>query len=216
MKKKKKVAFKAPKRNLLTLLIAVGGFALIIFSVISIASYASLTKRMHEPFNTENVTYDLSKAEYIDGNDFDDFGFEFICSEFDYGKAKFKIKTYLLENQLDEEDKPTLEVESITVRICLTANYIDYCEYSQENKKHKLEDKYEEADTQSYTVTLIDFPAKVDAFPFDITVDEPTAYVYLEYKFKQQTSTGTTIKTKRYVLKYDYSEFNVQIGGISK
>lgn len=209
MKNKKKMVIKGPKRNLFTLLIIVGGLLVAFFIAATITSYASLDKHMYEPFNTENATYNLKDAEYINGKEFNDFGLEFICSEFDNGKAKFKIRTYKLENQ-------ELELESITIRVCLTADYIDYCKYSSENTKHELAESYDTATTSkniyTYTVDLVEFPAKVDAFPFDIKVDAPTAYVYLQYKYKN----GVNITTKTYVLEYDYSDFNVQIGGISK
>jgi hypothetical protein len=207
MKNKKKVAIKAPKRNLFTLLIVIAGLVVAFFVTATIVSYASLDKQMHEPFKTENQTYNLEDAIYMDGTEFKDFGLEFICSEFDNGKAKFKISTYKFEEQ-------EIDVEKITIKVCLTADYLDYCKYSTE-RTHKLADSYDSITSSSssytHTVDLVEFPAKVDAFPFDITVDAPKAYVYLQYKV-----TTNKIETKTYVLEFDYEDFNVQIGGISK
>ena len=208
--KNKKRTIKGPKRNLTTLLAVIGGLFIAFFITATIVSYTSLTKHMYEPFQTENVTYDLSKAEFIDGEDFKDFGLDLVCTEFDVnGKVKFSITTYKLEDQ-------EINVESITIRICMTADYLDYIEYSSANSNHKLADSKSTATSSSniytYSLNSREFPAKVDAFPFDIKVKEPVAYVYLQYV----VNTGTTKKTKTYVLQYDYEDFNVQIGGISK
>ena len=207
MKKKKKIAIKAPKRNLFTLLVVIAGLAVAFFATATIVSYASLDKNLYEPFNTENEKYDLEDAKFIKGSEFEDFGLEFICTEFDNGHAKFDITPYKFEEQ-------DIDVEKVTIRVCLTANYLDYIEYSTE-RSHKIADSLDSATTNSntytHTVDIIDFPAKVDAFPFDITVNTPKAYVFLEYKV-----TTNKIETKTYVLEYDYEEFNIQYGGISK
>lgn len=207
MKKKKKTTIKAPKRNLFTLLVVIAGFAVVFFTTAVIVSYASLDKNLYEPFQTEHETYDLENAKFIKGSEFEDFGLEFVCTEFDNGHAKFNITPYKFEEQ-------DIDVEKVTIRVCLTANYLDYIEYSTE-RSHKIADSLDSATTNSntytHTVDIIDFPAKVDAFPFDITVNTPKAYVFLEYKV-----TTNKIETKTYVLEYDYKDFNVQLGGISK
>ena len=209
MKNKKKVAIKGPKRNLFTLLIVVGGLLVTFFLVATISSYASLEKHMYEPYQGENMSYNLKDAKYIDGKDFNDFNLEFTCLEFNVSDttntAKFQIKTTKFEEQ-------ELDIQSITIRVCLTANYVDYCKYSSENTKHTLDDS--STNTQTYSVDTIKFPASVDAFPFDIKVKEPVAYVYLQYKVKTIVGTETKIKTNTYILKYNYDEFNVVKGGL--
>lgn len=210
MKNKKRKAIKAPKRNLFTLLIVMGGLFVAFLLAATIYSYASLTKHMYEPFVGENMSYDLKNAKYIDGEDFKDFNLEFECTEFNLNEknptAKFKITTSKFEGQ-------EIDVQSIVVRICLTADYIDYCKYSSENTKHQLEDSYS---TQTYTVESKNFPTSVDAFPFDIKVKEPVAYVYLQYKVKTVVGTETKIKTSTYVLKYNYEDFGSPLGGLDK
>ena len=185
-------------------LVIIVGLVVVFFVAATISSYASLTKHMYEPFATEEMSYKLDNAQYIDGEDFTDFKLEFECTEFNVNnKAKFKITTSKFEEQ-------EIDVQSITVRVCLTADYLDYCKYSSENTKHTL-DESSSSKTQTYTVDTVEFPAKVDAFPFDIKVKEPVAYVYLQYKVKTIVGTETKIKTHTYILKYDYEDFNVKV-----
>jgi hypothetical protein len=62
----------------------------------------------------------------------------------------------------------------------------------------------------------INLPTTVDAFPFDIKIKEPVAYVYLSYKVKTVVGNETKIKTNTYVLKYEYEDFGTPSGGINK
>jgi hypothetical protein len=211
MKNKKKVAIKAPKRNLLTLLIAIGGLAVAFFVAVVISSYASLETYDITPFQGEEVSYNLENAEYINGDEFTDFGFDFTCEKFDINnKAVFKIKTYKLEEQ-------EIDVQNITINVCLTTDskYVNFCEY-RENTKHKVDDSSN--NTQTYNLETISFPTSIDAFPFDIKVKEPVVYVYLHYQVKVSTETGSRMKTSTYVLKYTYSDFMTKdtIGGIER
>ena len=157
-------------------------------------------------------SYDLKDAKYMNGNEFEDFGLDFACTQFDINKKTiFEVKTYKLEGQ-------EIEVQSITINVCLTTDskYVNYCEY-KENTKHKVDDS--SSNTQKYTLDTISFPTSIDAFPFDIKVKEPVAYVYLQYKVKVTNENGGYSYTpKTYVLKYEYNDFMTSktIGGIDK
>jgi hypothetical protein len=55
MKNKKKIAIKAPKRNLFTLLVVIAGLAVAFFATATIVSYASLDKNLYEPFLRKSI-----------------------------------------------------------------------------------------------------------------------------------------------------------------
>lgn len=207
MKNKKKVAIKAPKRNLFTLLVVIGGLVVAFFIAATIYSYASLTK--YEPFADEKYEkYNLENAKYIDGDDFEDFNLDFKCTKFNLDeknpKAVFEITTSKFEGQ-------EIEVENITINICLSVDYLE-CKYSGEKTSHQLEGS---SSKQTYTMDSINLPTTVDAFPFDIKIKEPVAYVYLSYKVKTVVGNETKIKTNTYVLKYEYEDFGTPSGGIN-
>jgi hypothetical protein len=224
MKKTKKVNLKAPKRNLFTLLIVLGGALALFFITLIITSYVKPytdDSRKVEPFVT-NVSsgYDLEDTIYMDGADFDEFGLNFQCTSYDDNahKATFVVKTYENENFKNMIASGEFKItSSITVRVCLTANLSGKALYSTERTTNKLAPTLDDATSSNYksehTISnIIDLPFEIDCFPFDIKVKEPTAYVYVKYSF---TRNGQSY-TNSYILKYSYEEFNIVSGGIIK
>ncbi len=78
-----------------------------------------------------------------------------------------------------------------------------------------------EGTAQSKTISvsgLKNFPYKTklwtDTFPTRVSVDAPTAYVYIYFKYQDENS---KVITKRYILSYEYSEYHTDKtkGGIN-
>ena len=222
MKKTKKVNLKAPKRSLSTLLIILGSALVVFFVAWIITSYVKVYNDESlkvEPFVTNiSSEYITEDTKYMDGKDFDEFGLDFQCTSYDDNSQKvtFVIKTYENDNYKAKVENNEIKLTSnITVRVCFTAKLSGKANYSTERTTHKLAPSLAEANSSNYKTehtisNVVNLPFKVDAFPFDIKVKEPTAYVFVKYSY---TKNGQSY-TDTYVLEYTYDEFNLLSGGI--
>lgn len=210
-------------RNLFTFLVFTGGFILIILIAFSTVSYITtynkslITPFIDKDFNEQYTTedYNINDIQRMNHKDFTDFGIILKCTEYseDAKQAKYRLKTYKTEN--------TNAIEgSITANVMLTAKWINFVSYATKTTTLKIYDDEAsalESNKSSYykdfTIkNLADFPAKTSTFPIKVTVDEPSIYLYISYKYKKSGE----IKTLSYVLEYSYSDLIPETGGIRK
>ena len=218
----------APKRklfgrNLFTLLVVCGGFILIMLIAFSTVSYVTtynkskitpfIDKDFDEQFTVED--YNIDNITRVHHSEFEDFGVIFKCTEYseDSNTAKFRLKTYKKEGTKNITG-------NITANVMMTAEWINFVSYASKTttlKMYESEEKALESNKSSYykdfTVkNLADFPAKADTFPVKVSVDEPSIYSYISYKYIQSGET----KTLSYVLEYSYLDLKPETGGIRK
>ncbi len=218
----------APKRklfgrNLFTLLVFVGGFILIMLIAFSTVSYVTTyNKSIIEPFIDKDFDEEFTVDDYnidsivrIHHSELEDFGVILKCSEYseDSKTAKFRLKTYKKEGTKAPNG-------NITANVMMTAKWINFVSYSSKTttlKMYEDETAALESNKSSYykdfTIkNLADFPAKANTFPIKVSVEEPTIYLYLSYKYIQSGET----KTLTYVLEYAYKDLIPESGGIRK
>lgn len=164
--------------------------------------------------STGQALTNINNAEIIDNEDFNDFNIKFTCTNYnaDGNSASFRLYYYVKENGI------TL-ASTISTKLLLTADYIDYNSYSSTYTVSKLAGTLTEAEGSStyyktYTISsLASFPtnATTTVWPYTLTqITAPIAYLYLNYSYKD----GTKTVTKTQLIRYDYSEFNVLQGGL--
>lgn len=210
-------------RNTFTMLfILIGGIVLFLV-VFTISSYVSIGNQNDvTPFVTKDadgceVQFDVENVTRMDAKDFNEFKLEFQCTDYktSTGTAQFKIKAYKNENTRNVNSNTKLKVA-----LCLASDWVGFASYSSEELSRTLEINEKEDGTKSTTLTIsniISYPAKANTWPVPVTVNSPDAYLYVSYTYykNDNVSAGET-ETKNYILKYSYSEFDVQAGGLVK
>lgn len=156
----------------------------------------------------------IENAKRMNNEDFNDFNIRFTCTNYneDGKSATFRLYYYSDENSV------TL-ASSISTKLLLTADYIDFTSWSSTYTVSSLATSLESAEGSStyyktYTTSsLVDFPTKITTptWPYNIGyVSRPIAYLYLNYTCKENSKNVT----KTYILRYDYNEFNIIQGGV--
>ena len=222
MKKEKEKKKKLFGRNLFTLLfviIVVGVLGFIIGTTIKNVSRA--TANSYKPFQTDSSGKKLetfNDAPITDGKNFTDFGIYLKCIDStsdsagtngwdkDAGTALYKVA--LIKN--GNTEGLNISGNKVTIGLCLMADWLGWTGFisygSTSTYTVTLSEKLDSAKSatsstykRSYTVSNVNkLPAKLDVFPFGITLKTPNIYLYLSY-------TTAKNKTVTYILKYNYN-----------
>lgn len=210
-------------RNIFTLVVAAFSILIVFLGIFITSQYVTtynknnitpfVTKKVGENFE-ENV-YDLNNVVRMNGKDFDKLGVILKCTKFTdeetTKQATYELRLYSLENS------KTVST-SVTANICFANDWVGYATYSSKSSTIKVaKDEAEALEKSTYRKTFTlnsfgEYPTKTDTWPIKISVDKPTIYLYLSYKYYE----NGTEKTENYILKYSYDELIPEVGGIKR
>ena len=213
--KKKKIIF---GRNIFTIVVVL--VVLLIGTIIADNIITSVQNDV-TPFVTkadgttyDEGTYDLENCKKIKLSELEEFGLKFVCTEYneDTQQIKYTMTTYLTEKSKD------IISGSCTAQVCVASDYIGFISYSTKHTTVKFAADLETAENSStyqktFTISsVIDYPAKSQHWPFPITVDSPTTYLYISYNYN---SNGAK-RTETFLIEFSYKDLLPETGGIAK
>lgn len=199
-------------RNPLTLIIALLTIVIVCGAVVIIYTYVSqYNSNKVTPFVTDFDdidTYDFSDTEFTnpDDNKFLTVSFEAQTWNVENATAKFSL-TIQKKDALNEETNSLLTLDdtySVIAYINVSANWVGFNEYSSSLGFRLNLSKSEELNRTYSCSNATAFPKKnTKTWPISVSVEHPTAYVALIFKYQKQ---GNTI-TQKYKYKYTYDQY---------
>ena len=205
--KKQKKGFKLPQRSLLLYLLLIFIPVLIFFLIAIPVLYVNEYKENKaEIFKTdlENVT-DVIYADASE-NPIKDFNLFLYCTSYNNTTGAIEFKTILYEN--DTTSSVIKDSDQVSIKLGMYSDWIKV-ESTASNRSRKIASTPKEALGSSsyyatYSISGIPTLPKKGGLPF-INIKSIPVYAYVTYT--------TTVKgsktTKRYVIKYEYSEYMI-------
>ncbi len=214
-------------RNIYSLFIVLLVLIQLVFDVMVIIVIINYTKTYNDnkllPFVDETKEQKFAEGSYekeikrMKGSQFKDFGISFQCTNYSEEEnnqtASYELRVYKNENS------KTLSGQ-MEANVCIYSKWVGFISYATKTSTLEVASDLETAKSstryrKSFTVRhLIDYPAKAKIWPVSVTVDEPTAYLYLAYSYSENGK----LKKVAYVLEYSYKELigDNFTGGIRK
>ena len=194
------------------------GFIYIIFHFTLISSnsyYRVYNDNLKTPFNDSVETNE--EAILVEASEFNQFDINFYCKSFDSKddkKASFNVEIVKNDNtgNLDYINKSSLEKTTsnsyvLVAKLNLSANWIDFNQYSTSN--YGFYESYVEESSKkaiSFDVSLgsTTFPTKTNNWPVPVEVSYPDAYLLVCYYVKGDNN------IKKYIIHYTSDDYIIK------